>query len=524
VVNLPCDLDGADPELINPLATVPGTHKKAIVRNAKAKMIEGTFNVFEDNLRSEFRVPGYVKLLGGSPDENEIDQEEIDRFAKSNKLLTFWEFARVVIKAMDWYNTQKIHRGVLKEWRGRPKPKEATPMDCLRACYNDGWRPGKVSREAIDLTFLPRIKRVVDRGRIQFANEYYEHDMLIKLKGCRLECRYDPLDPGWLMVFDDKRYLCMAEPVEYSSMRDVELASRKIEEKRRTRKGFLLEYKNLTSNIPDFRNYSNIPAVERAAALVGREKKKRLEERKALLVAPSEEELAAKAAQIENYQSPMRRPRFNSDSERYYWTLAQQCEGNKIEYLDAMFQAGYEVQMNASARNYWQTIRDTFGLPEPEDREPISGPRSRIDKRREARKKPLVKSFEERYLWLLEGEAEGEEICAEDRSFMVDFEAGMDERQHKSWRVYRRAVGLPQLEEGRDDREVLSDPDEVRPIFPNEFSRYKWIVRQLIMEKTVLPDDEMFQAKFESSHDRKLIEDVREELRLEATLCCANAS
>ena len=36
----------------------PGTHKKAIVKNAKAKMIEGTFDKLERILRSRFQYLG----------------------------------------------------------------------------------------------------------------------------------------------------------------------------------------------------------------------------------------------------------------------------------------------------------------------------------------------------------------------------------------------------------------------------------------------------------------------------------
>ena len=362
-VDAPCDLDDADPETINPLAIVPGTHKKAIVRNAKAKMIEGTFNVLEDILQSVFRVPGHVKQLGGNQDENEIDQEEINRFAKHNKLLTFWEFARILMQAMDYYNTQKPHRGVLKEWKGRPKPKQATPMDCLRACYASGWRPGKVSPEAIDLIFLPRARRTVNHGRIAFQNEFYEHEALVKLNGTKVECRYDPLDPGWIMIFKDKDYLCTARPVEYSSMKDQELASRKIEEKRRTRKGFILEYKSLTSHIPDFLNYSQVPEIEKAAALIGKDKKKRLEEQKKIS-GPSDEEILAGVERIENYRSAPVRPIFNSKWDRYRWILEQEAEGHSLADEDLAFKADFEASMDEDAREYWQVYKESLVMEE----------------------------------------------------------------------------------------------------------------------------------------------------------------
>ena len=362
-VDVPFDLDGADPEEINPLVVIPGTHKKAIVRNAKAKMIEGTFDKLQDILRSVFLVPGYVKDLGGSAEENEVDERELHRLAAAGKLLTFWEFARVLMKAMDYYNNQRPHRGVLKEWKARPKPKQATPMDCLRARYAAGWRPGPVSREAIDLIFLPRARRTVDRGRITFQNESYEHEALVELNGTRVECRYDPLDPGWVMVFRDSKYLCTAQPVEYSSMKDQALASRKIKEKRRTRKGFILEYKRYTSAIPDFRRFSEVPAIEKAAALIGKDRKKRLEERKKIS-GPSDEEILAGVERIENYRPTPMRPIFASKWDRYRWILEQEAEGHSPADEDLAFRAEFEASIDDDARDYWQVYKESLAMQE----------------------------------------------------------------------------------------------------------------------------------------------------------------
>uniref|UniRef100_UPI0004822981 Mu transposase C-terminal domain-containing protein n=1 Tax=Desulfatiglans anilini TaxID=90728 RepID=UPI0004822981 len=358
-MDAPVDCTGVDPELLNPCAIQPGTHRKAIVRNAKAKMIEGTFSNLESVLRNTFRVPGQVKRLGGPAEENEVDQKEIDRLAREGKLLTFWEFAATLMKAMDHYNSQKAHRGVLKEWIGKPKPKSATPMDCLRRCYMDGWRPGKVSDEAIDLIFLPRANRVIDRGRIRFRNEIYEHEDLIALSGSRCECRYDPLDPDWLMVFQNGQYIAPARPVVYSSMKDTALAKMKIEEKRRRRKGFILEYRQLTSKIPDFMEYSKTPEIERAAAIIGREKRRVLEERQAVLPPPAEQ-LAEEVAKIESYQPP--RPLFQSEAERYRWILDQQLDGQTIEQDDAGFMAAFEAKMDPDTREYWELYQESIGM------------------------------------------------------------------------------------------------------------------------------------------------------------------
>ncbi len=356
-MDVPLDIDpDADAEDVNPCAVMPGTHKKAIVRNAKAKMIEGTFNNLERILRDVFMVPGYVKRLGAGQEENEIDEKEKERLAQRGRLLTFWEFTEKVLKAMDYYNREKPHRGVLKEWAWRPKPKSATPFDCLKACNLQGWKPVYLSPEAVDLIFLPRAQRIVDRGRVTFDNDIYEHQALVEVEG-KVELRYDPMEPNWVLVFKDGRFLCQAQPVEYSSMKDRTLAQRKIEEKRRMRKGFILEYRRLTSAIPDFREYSETPAIEKAAALVTREQKAQVKELKDRFRERTPEELAAEVKKIEEYKPKPQRPIFRNEVDRYQWCLEQHELGD----ADSAFLAEFEARMDADTKAYWQIYKEAQG-------------------------------------------------------------------------------------------------------------------------------------------------------------------
>ncbi len=250
-------------------------HTKAIVKNAKAKMIEGTFNVLEGILRNHLGVPGYVKRLSSSGEEQDTDQAEAEKLASSGKLLTFTEFTAAFYQALDYYNKEKPHRGVLREWLWKPKPKQATPLDCIKACMEiDGWRPTPYPSEAADMLFLPKAIRTVDRGRIRFNDEFFEHEKLMQLHQQKVEIRFDPLELDALIVFYKGECLCKALPIEYSSMKDKELARRKIEEKRRIRKIHLEYYHRLTSCIPDVRNYSTTPVSDKSPALIGSSKKK----------------------------------------------------------------------------------------------------------------------------------------------------------------------------------------------------------------------------------------------------------
>jgi putative transposase len=354
-------------EEVNPLLRI-GTHRKAIVKNAKAKMIEGTFSSLEAILRNQLKVPGYVKDLGGDPDENDVDMAEIQRLALSGKLLTTREFALAMYRAMDIYN-HRHHRGVLKEWAWKPKPKGASPLDCLQACYAEGWRPRPVSPEAADLVFLCRATRVVDRGRITLDGRQYEHDALITLHKSSVKLRYDPMDMESVIVLSGNEYICTAEPVEYSSMIDADLTTRKNMEKAKRRKAFAEEYRKLTAAVPDIREYSKIPPIEKAAALVGRDKKKRAAEQAEMTRIKTPEELQREVARLEAMQDkpvprkplPERPGFFMTDLDRYAWCLKFEAAGGALSEDDQAFMAGYETGMSDEDREHWQARRQFGG-------------------------------------------------------------------------------------------------------------------------------------------------------------------
>jgi putative transposase len=371
-VDAPLDVSGTDAEEVNPLATIPGTQRLAIVKNAKAKMIEGTFSMLEGILRDHFLVPGYVKKLGGDQEENDVDQKEIENLARAGKLLTFGEFILTVLKAMDYYNSVKSHRGVKREWKLRPKPKSVTPMDCLKACCAKGWKPVYLSEEAIDLVFLPRATRIVDRGRITFRNEVYEAEPLIGLHKETVEVRFDPLDPEWLLVFRDGRFVARAEPVEYSSMKDRDLARRKIEEKRRRRKGFILEYRKFTAAVPDVREFSRTPKIEKAAAEIGKDRVKRLKEKEKYSRELSPEELETEVARLEAGEQkpgakrrkklPSRPGYFMSALDHYKWTVKYEMAGGELIDEDMAFKQNYELLMDADQKEHWEVVRQLGGM------------------------------------------------------------------------------------------------------------------------------------------------------------------
>jgi putative transposase len=362
------DVVDVDPEDINPHVIMPGTHKKAIVKNAKAKMIEGTFHILDNHIMtSHFRMPGATKKLSDDIHWQDVDQLEAKALAKAGKLLTDREHALLMYLAIDYYNREKAHRGVLREWAWKQKPSSVTPIDCLKACYDEGWRPKMISDEAADLIFLAKDSRIVHLGRISFAGEQYEHEQLLTRHKERVELRYNPMNTQELHIFDRGRYLCTAVPIEYSSMKDMDLAGRKIEEKRSRRKRFSEEFKKVTSIAPNFIEYSRVPQAEKVAALIGEDRKRRALEQKEISKQLTTEQLEAGVAKLEETGSlprkttkplPPRPGYFKDDQTRYEWCIRFEAAGGSLSHDDADWKLRQEEVMPEETLEYWKAVAE----------------------------------------------------------------------------------------------------------------------------------------------------------------------
>ena len=362
-IDTPADITDHDGDEVQPCVLMPGTHKKAIVKNAKAKMIEGTFCRIEQIMSSRMLLPGQTKKLTDDIHWQDTDHNEAMKLAQQGKLLTNREFIIALFTAINYYNTEKHHTGVLREWSWKPKPKTATPRDCLTACYNEGWRPKMISPEAADLIFLARATRVVDRGRIRLENEQYEADALLELHGERLDVRYNPMILDEAHIFRGGAYLCTARPVEMSSMIDRELASQKIAQKRERRKKFAEEFRRISSIAPDFRQYSTVPEAERVAALVGAERKKRALENREFARPISEQEITAHIEKMEagmalpsRHAKPLpERPEFFIDElVRMEWIAKYMRAGGELAAEDEQFRRGYLATLTADQKEFWE--------------------------------------------------------------------------------------------------------------------------------------------------------------------------
>ena len=367
---MPAEMAGMDDAEDMPLVRVG--QRFAIPRNAKAKMIEGSFNKLEGALRDVAMLPGYVRKLGGDSDENSLRDAEVQRLAAAGKLPTFSEFRLAVYRTLDWMNREQQHRGLAREWDfPGPKPEKVTPMAVLMACYQyEGWRPRSVSAEALDLIFLARARRKVIKGQIEFQRDYWETDEarmpdLMRLEGQFVELRYDPMAACDLLVFHRGAFVCVAEPIAWSSMIDRDRASELIARKRRRKRMVQDEFKRLTAGIADVRTFSQIPAEEKAAALVGTEKKRRADQAAEQYHERTPEEISAEVAKLERLELnpaakvlPERPLYFLTQTDRYSWIVKFEAAGGELPAEDAGFRAGYEANMDAEQAEYWAAVRE----------------------------------------------------------------------------------------------------------------------------------------------------------------------
>ncbi len=361
-LDIPADLLDIDGEEVYPACPDPQQHRLAIVKNAKAKMIEGTWRSLEDIMTNVFLLPGGTKTLGDDIHHQDIDQDELKRLRDAGKLPLMTSYIKAFYQGLDYYNREKNHRGVAREWRWPERPKVTTPFDCLRMCYEHGWRPRFLSNQAIDLLFMAEADRTVNRGRITLENLIYEHDELLTLHGERVKVRYDLVDEENVLIVHQGKFLCMAAQVEYSSMKDMDLAGRKIAEKRRRAREISEIYGRMTRPIQDMRAYGPPEQIEQVAALVEEAK-----ERKRLALAPTklltQEELDAHIEKMEQgLPLPLKSPKplperpgwFINDYSRIEWIASYMRAGGTLAPDDEAFKTRYFSQLPEDARAYWE--------------------------------------------------------------------------------------------------------------------------------------------------------------------------
>ena len=179
----------------------------AIVRNAKAKIIERRFRDVKDQLSRLFDT-----YTGGNVLEK---PERLKGVLKNGEIPLDSTFTEAVEELLDWYFNQQPYGGEVVADRGKPR----------QQVYNENLYTKRVAG-AEDLSLMlmrsARPQKVTRRGvHLDIAGQrldYWNDDMLINLLGKQVYFRYDPDDLSEVRVYDlEDRYI-MTVPVDNTAV------------------------------------------------------------------------------------------------------------------------------------------------------------------------------------------------------------------------------------------------------------------------------------------------------------------
>ena len=345
-------VEAEEGEVLSVVETVNAWRRFARPYNAKAKPIERFFQTLEGILL-DMGVPGHVKELGGNPEEKREAEKRLQELAKAGKLLTPEEALLKIFEAVEVYNNRR-HQAL-----GR------SPIEELMfAVEKEGFCPVFVSpEEALELTFMMRANRKVERGRIRLHKRLYEADELYGLAdGTSVEVRYDLYDPAnAVAVFYEREEAVDLELVSFLSMKS---SRKELAEKMRKKAEFIRKivekFRELTRPVPGVVEYSK---VERVAIKIRRKRKEKVkfdEVEFRQLVAEAEER-QKKAGNIIFFPSSHSLPA--EPVERYAALLDIWEHTGKVPESEIPFMREFEARLTESERKYWDFMREYKGLP-----------------------------------------------------------------------------------------------------------------------------------------------------------------
>ena len=179
----------------------------ALVRNAKAKIIERRFRDVKDHLSRLFDT-----YTGGNVLEK---PERLKGVLKNGEIPLDSTFTEAVEELLDWYFNQQPYGGEVVADRGKPR----------QQVYNENLYTKRVAG-AEDLSLMlmrsARPQKVTQRGvHLDIAGQrldYWNDDMLMNLLGKQVYFRYDPDDLSEVRVYDlEDRYI-MTVPVDNTAV------------------------------------------------------------------------------------------------------------------------------------------------------------------------------------------------------------------------------------------------------------------------------------------------------------------
>lgn len=176
----------------------------AIVRNAKAKIIERRFRDVKDRLSRLF--PTYT---GGNVVER---PERLKQIVKnSDNIPTDYEFTQAVENILTYYMNEKPYSGAVSSDNGKTRiqvykenlheKRTASELD-LNLMLMRSTRSQKVGRRGVHLTIAGQ------------KIDYYNDELILNHLGESVYCRYDPEDISTVRIYDLEDNYIMTAPVD----------------------------------------------------------------------------------------------------------------------------------------------------------------------------------------------------------------------------------------------------------------------------------------------------------------------
>ena len=175
----------------------------AIVRNAKAKIIERRFRDVKDHLSRLFET-----YTGGNVVEK---PEKLKGVLKNGEIPLDATFTDTVETLLDWYFNQQPYGGEVAADRGKPR----------QQVYNENLHTKRVAgAEDLNLMLMrsARVQKVTRRGvHLDIAGQrldYWNDDFTFNYMGKKVYFRYDPDDLSAVRVYDLQDRFIMEVPVD----------------------------------------------------------------------------------------------------------------------------------------------------------------------------------------------------------------------------------------------------------------------------------------------------------------------
>ncbi|WP_147613838.1 Mu transposase C-terminal domain-containing protein [Treponema pectinovorum] len=386
------DTEGLVVDVVPTKAEWEKKHRRifARVKNAKTKPIERFFSTLEQILL-DMCTPGRVKGLAVSAPEEEQATRRLDWQKKNGYILTYDDFIRQVLKAIDIYET-RVHQTL-----------GCSPRERLSEYKKDGWIPTFIDPRDESYLFMESTTRIVKGDRIELNGIEYvgpdlTQEMVLQNRGTlvaynrhKIEIRYDPenLDLGVFAIEPGTNNAIALRPVEKIDMLDSDSMVKQLEWKKRNMKAVQEAFQKATENknirlLSEPNRFEELhkaeelsqnalektrqtehkkPALELQKPVVPRKIETKTEEREVPLSLNRRKEISQEdflkdlASRIgnENVLRAHGKPVFLTDRDRYQYLLNQFYSGERLSREDMDFKFAYEAKMTKAEENYFDS-------------------------------------------------------------------------------------------------------------------------------------------------------------------------